>query len=139
LKVLLVSSYLLVCAVIVFTVPTMVDAFPGYETYSTSDAAQATLLCTVVGAAVGFFVYRNKEEGPFLLQLFAWGLLIRMIVGIGIFIFNKQEFFGGDAITYDFYGWAQAKAWQGDPYYQIIANRFTEGQASAWGFTKSRR
>jgi len=136
LKVLLVSSYLLVCAVVVFTVPTMVDSFPGYETYSTSDAAQATLLCTVVGAAVGFFVYRNKEEGPFLLQLFAWGLLIRMIVGIGIFIFNKQEFFGGDAITYDFYGWAQAKAWQGDPYYQIIANRFTEGQASAWGFTK---
>ena len=135
-KVLLVSSYLLVCAVVVFTVPTMVDSFPGYETYSTSDAAQATLLCTVVGAAVGFFVYRNKEEGPFLLQLFAWGLLIRMIVGIGIFIFNKQEFFGGDAITYDFYGWAQAKAWQGDPYYQIIANRFTEGQASAWGFTK---
>jgi len=136
LKVLLVSSYLLVCAVVVFTVPTMVDSFPGYETYSTSDAAQATLLCTVVGAAVGFFVYRNKEEGPFLLQLFAWGLLIRMVVGIGIFIFNKQEFFGGDAITYDFYGWAQAKAWQGDPYYQIIANRFTEGQASAWGFTK---
>jgi len=136
LKVLLVSSYLLVCAVVIFTVPTMVDSFPGYETYSTSDAAQATLLCTVVGAAVGFFVYRNKEEGPFLLQLFAWGLLIRMIVGIGIFIFNKQEFFGGDAITYDFYGWAQAKAWQGDPYYQIIANRFTEGQASAWGFTK---
>ena len=135
-KVLLVCSYLLVCVVIVFTVPTMVDAFPGYETYSTADAAQATLLCTFVGAVVGFFIYRNQDEGSFLLQLFAWGLLTRMVVAVGIFIFNAQEFFGGDAITYDFYGWAQAKAWQGDPYYQIIANRFTEGSASAWGFTK---
>jgi 4-amino-4-deoxy-L-arabinose transferase-like glycosyltransferase len=136
LKVLLVCSYLLVCAVVVFTVPTIVQAYPGYETYSASDAAQATLLCLVVAAVVGFFIYRNKEEGSFLLQLFAWGLLMRMVVALSIFMFHAQEFFGGDAITYDFYGWAQMKAWQGDSFYQIIASRFVEGQASAWGFIK---
>ena len=114
----------------------MVQSFPGYETFSTSDAAQAMLLCLVVGAAVGFFIYRNKDEGSFLLQLFAWALLLRMVVAIGIFIFNRQEFFGGDALTYDFYGWTQMKAWQGDPFYQVITNRFTEGQASAWGMIK---
>ena len=135
-KVLLAASYLLVCAVIVFTVPTIVQAYPDYTEYSTRDAAQAMFFCVAVAAVVGFFIYRNKDEGSFLLQLFAWGLLVRMLVGLTIFMFNKQEFFGGDAITYDFYGWAQMKAWQGDPYYQIIANRFTEGSASAWGFTK---
>ena len=135
-KVLLVASYLLVCAVIVFTVPTIVQDYPDYTEYSTRDAAQAMFFCVAVAAVVGFFIYRNKDEGSFLLQLFAWGLLVRMLVAMGIFMFNKQEFFGGDALTYDFYGWAQMKAWQGDPYYQIIANRFTEGQASAWGFTK---
>jgi len=136
LKVLLVCSYLLVCTVVVFTVPTMVDSFPGYESYSTADAAQAVLLCTGVAAVVGFFIYRNGDQGSFLLQLFAWGLLTRMLVAIGIFIFNAQEFFGGDAITYDFFGWAQMKAWQGDPFYQIITNNFTQGQASAWGMIK---
>ena len=135
-KVLLVCSYLLVCTVVVFTVPTMVHSFPRYESFSSYDAAQAMLLCLAVGAVIGFFIYRNKEDGSFLLQLFAWGLLTRMVVGLGIFVFNAQEFFGGDAITYDFFGWAQMKAWQGDPYYQIITNNFTQGHASAWGMVK---
>ena len=37
-----------------------------------------------------------------------------MLVATGIFMFNMQEFFGGDAITYDFFGDAQMRAWQGD-------------------------
>jgi 4-amino-4-deoxy-L-arabinose transferase-like glycosyltransferase len=48
-------------------------------------------------------------------------------------MFNMQEFFGGDAITYDFFGYAQMKAWQGDTFYQAVADRFMGGQASAWG------
>ena len=56
-----------------------------------------------------------------------------MLVATGIFMFNRQEFFGGDAITYDFYGHAQMKAWQGDSFYKVIADRFMNGQASAWG------
>jgi 4-amino-4-deoxy-L-arabinose transferase-like glycosyltransferase len=136
LKVLLVCAYLLVCAVVVFTVPTIVQEFPDYANYSTADAAQAMFLCVAAAAVVGFFIYRDKDEGSFLLQLFAWGLLVRLLVAIGIFMYNKQEFFGGDALTYDFYGWTQMKAWQGDEFYQIITNRFTDGQASAWGFIK---
>jgi 4-amino-4-deoxy-L-arabinose transferase-like glycosyltransferase len=114
----------------------MVSSFPGYENYSTSHAAQAMLFCLVLAAVVGFFIYRYNDEGSFLLQLFAWGLLLRMVVAIGIFVFNRQEFFGGDALTYDFYGWAQVKAWQGDSYYRVIADRFMQGQASAWGMIK---
>ena len=56
-----------------------------------------------------------------------------MLVATGIFMFNMQEFFGGDAITYDFFGDAQMRAWQGDSLYKVIADRFMNGQASAWG------
>jgi 4-amino-4-deoxy-L-arabinose transferase-like glycosyltransferase len=97
------------------------------------DAGQALLVCFLLAGAVGYFVYQDKESGAFLVQLFAWALLIRMLVAMGIFMFNMQEFFGGDAITYDFFGYAQMKAWQGDTFYQAIADRFMGGQASAWG------
>ncbi|HJT26322.1 MAG TPA: glycosyltransferase family 39 protein [Pyrinomonadaceae bacterium] len=121
---------LIVCAVIVFAVPAIVAPFTEYSTY---DAGQAVLFCLTLAIIVGCFVYRNKEYRSFLLQLFGWALVVRMLVATGIFIFNVQEFFGGDAITYDYFGYAQMKAWQGDSYYLAIANHFMEGQASAWG------
>jgi dolichyl-phosphate-mannose-protein mannosyltransferase len=132
-KVLLVLWYLLIVAVIVFAVPAIVSGFPDYETYSTFDAAQAVLVCMLLASVVGYFAYQDKEHGSFLLQLFAWGLLIRMLVATFIFMYNVQEFFGGDAITYDFFGYAQMKAWFGDSYFKAIANGFMSGQASAWG------
>ena len=121
---------LIVCAVIVFAVPTIVAPFTEFSTY---DAGQAVLFCLTLAIVVGWFVYRNQEHRSFLLQLFGWALVVRMIVATGIFIFNVQEFFGGDALTYDYFGFAQMKAWQGDTYYKAIAASFMEGQASAWG------
>jgi 4-amino-4-deoxy-L-arabinose transferase-like glycosyltransferase len=132
-KVILVIWYLIICSVVVFSVPSIVAGFPDYGNFSTWDASQAVLVCIALASVVGYFVYRNKEHGSFLLQLFAWALLVRMLVATFIFIYNVQEFFGGDAITYDFYGYAQMKAWFGDAYYGVISNRFTQGDASAWG------
>src|SRR5262249_39489521 len=117
-------------------VPAIVRSFPDYGDFSTYDAAQAVLVWLVFGSIVGYFIYRNKEERSFLLQLFGWALLIRVLVSTALFIFNVQEFFGGDAITYDFYGYAQMKAWQGDKYLEVISNHFMQGQASAWGMVK---
>ncbi len=132
-KVILAFWYLLICGVIVFTVPSIVSEYPDYERFSSFDAAQAVLLCILLASVVGFFIYRNKVYGSFLLQLFAWALLARMLVATFIFMYNVQEFFGGDALTYDFYGFAQMKAWFGDSYFRAISMHFTEGQASAWG------
>ena len=132
-KVLLLLSYLVVCGVIILAVPSIVSEFPEYANFSSFDAGQAVLVCLVLAIITGSLVYRDKDDGSFLLQLFAWGLLVRMLVAAGIFIFNMQEFFGGDAITYDFFGFAQMKAWQGDSFYKAIADRFMAGQASAWG------
>lgn len=132
-KVILVFWYLLICGVIVFAVPSIVSEYPDYQNFTTFDAAQAVLLCIVLGSIVGYFVYQDKLHGSFLVQLFAWALLARMLVATFIFMYNVQEFFGGDALTYDFFGYAQMKGWFGDGYFRAISLRFTEGQASAWG------
>ncbi|HEX7334882.1 MAG TPA: glycosyltransferase family 39 protein [Pyrinomonadaceae bacterium] len=132
-KILLLIFYLIVCTVIIVFVPTIVSEFPDYTHFSIYDAGQAVLLCLILAGIAGYFIYQDKEEGAFLLQLFAWGVLIRMLVAVGIFMFNLQEFFGGDALTYDYFGHAQMKAWEGDPVYKVTADRFMNGQASAWG------
>ena len=135
-KVILVFAYLLVAVTIVMAVPPIVAAFPDYGNFSVYDAGQAVLLWLVLGLVVGYFIYYNKVERSFLLQLFAWALLVRVVVSTTIFIFHAQEFFGGDAITYDFYGFAQMMAWRGDSYFLTLSNHFSESQASAWGMVK---
>ena len=132
-KAILAISYLIVCAVIIFAVPSMVSSFPNYTNYTMLDSGQAVVLCLVLAAIVGYFTYRQNHEGSFLLTVFAWGLLVRILVATGIFMFNTQEFFGGDALTYDFFGFALMKGWQGDAYYRAISSGFMAGQASAWG------
>jgi len=83
---------------------------------------------------IAVLLWRNKVEGQFLLQVFVAALLVRVLVGAVINVFELQEFFGGDAITYDFYGFALVKSWGGDHYYQTNVNAFFgEYGQSAWG------
>jgi 4-amino-4-deoxy-L-arabinose transferase-like glycosyltransferase len=61
-------------------------------------------------------------------------LIVRIIVGTAIFVFNSQDFFGGDAWTYDFVGYQQLLAWRGDKFAQILVDRFIGvGVRSGWG------
>jgi 4-amino-4-deoxy-L-arabinose transferase-like glycosyltransferase len=57
-----------------------------------------------------------------------------LVLATAIFVYHAQEFFGGDAITYDYFGNAQLFGWWGDKYYQSIANKFVVGgEGSGWG------
>src|SRR3989440_8618460 len=99
-----------------------------------SDAAGALTVCVLLSISVGVLLWRNKVGGQFLLQLFVAALLVRVLVGAVINVFELQEFFGGDAIQYDYYGFALVKAWAGDRYYQTEVNTFFgEYGQSAWG------
>src|SRR6185369_9032262 len=132
---LLTLLYLLLCVGIVIFVPPLVVPFAGdYGAFTVFDAAKAVLLCTALGAIFGFYSFKSDIDGRFLLRLFVGGLLVRMIVGLAIFSFRGQNFFGGDALTYDYYGYAQMLGWNGDKYYQSIANQFVRsGEGSGWG------
>jgi hypothetical protein len=132
---LLTFLYLLLCAVIVIVLPpTVAPYLSAYGPVSAFDAAKAVLLCTVVAAPAGLFAFRQRANGTYLLRLFIGALLVRMIVGTAIFVFRGQDFFGGDALTYDFFGSAQLAAWGGDHYFQALANKFIRsGQGSGWG------
>src|ERR1044072_2210776 len=132
---LLTLLYLLLCVGVVIFVPTLVVPFANdYGNFTGIEAAKAVLLCTGLAAIAGYYSYKRETDGPFLLRLFVAGLLARMIVGLAIFSFRGQDFFGGDAITYDFFGNAQLLGWGGDKYWQGMANQFVRsGEGSGWG------
>jgi len=132
---LLTLLYLLLCVGIVIFVPPLVKPLVNdYGVFTGFDAAKAVLLATGLAVVVGFYSYKREVDGTFLLRLFVAALLARVIIALAIFTFRAQYFFGGDAITYDFYGNAQLLGWGGDKYFQSVANQFVRsGEGSGWG------
>ncbi|MCA1565463.1 MAG: glycosyltransferase family 39 protein [Acidobacteria bacterium] len=73
----------------------------------------ALVFCILLSLASGQLIQRVESHRRFLLQLFVIGLLIRMLVGTLIFVYDLQEFFGGDALAYDQQGFELLRYWQG--------------------------
>ena len=122
---------LLVGALIILAVPSM--AAPHAADYgliiNTFYTGKAILLCTIFAVLGGWYAYRQEQHGVFLLQIFILALLIRLIVASLIFANYGQEFFGGDAFTYDFLGRTQLQAWSGDSYALVLLRN----RMSGWG------
>jgi hypothetical protein len=90
---------------------------------------KAFLLSMGIATLAGMYAYRQGQHGTFLLKVFISALLIRLIVGSLIFAYRGQDFFGGDAITYDFLGQFQLQSWWGDSYAQSMIKT----RVSGWG------
>lgn len=132
---LLTLLYLLLCVGIVIFVPPLVLPYvSSYGPFTAFDAAKAVLFCTALAAIVGFYSYKRETDGRFLLRLFVAALLARIVIGLAIFTFRGQDFFGGDALTYDFFGNQQLLGWFGDKYARSVAEQFVRsGEGSGWG------
>ncbi|HKR59144.1 MAG TPA: glycosyltransferase family 39 protein, partial [Pyrinomonadaceae bacterium] len=126
---------LFVCAVIVLAVPGFISPWGAdYGVTNVFDTGRAVLLCTALSLIAGLIISRQPEDRQFLLRIFIFGILIRLILGTAIFVFRGQEFFGGDALTYDFLGFAQISSWGGDRYYgQVIYNHLGHTGGTGWG------
>jgi len=121
---------LLVGALIVLVVPQVSAGYvDDYGSITFLYTGKALLLSMGIATLAGMYAYRQGQHGTFLLKVFISALLIRLIVGSLIFAYSGQEFFGGDAFTYDYLGQFQLQSWWGDSYAQaLIKNR-----VSGWG------
>lgn len=98
------------------------------------EGGAALLLCAILSAITALFIRNAGVNKVYLLRLFIAGVLIRVLIGTIIYTFKLQDFFGGDAFTYDFFGYSLYRVWQGDHYYQSLVNQFMGGAGeSAWG------
>jgi hypothetical protein len=132
---LLTLLYIALCVGIVIFLPPFVTPFVSdYGPVTALDCARAVLVCTGIATIVGFYTYKRTTEGTFLLRLFVSGLLARMVIALVIYGYHAQEFFGGDALTYDYFGNALALGWGGDYHFLSVANQYVRsGEGAGWG------
>jgi hypothetical protein len=126
--------FLALGAVIVFAVPPLVTSHISvYGPVTVYDTARAMFLCGVLTVITIIIIFRQANHSRILLRLFVTGLLLRMVIASGIFIYKAQNFFGGDAFTYDYFGFAQQQAWAGNNAFRAAADYFVSGSGSGWG------
>lgn len=132
---LLIVLGLFFAAFIIVMVPGLVSPYTSiYGPVGMADCVNSVLFCAVLAALVSWIVYRSGADGAFLLKLFLFALLLRVLIGTLIFVFNGQSFFGGDALTYDYFGLQQLRAWGGNQFAQSQVTVFVgKGEGSGWG------
>jgi hypothetical protein len=132
---LLTLIYIALCVGLVIFLPPLVVPFANeYGIVTQIEVAKAVLLCTGLAVIAGFYAYKSDESHTFLVRLFAAALIARIIIAAAIFAFHAQDFFGGDAWTYDYFGNAQMLGWGGDKFFEQRANVYIRsGLGSGWG------
>jgi hypothetical protein len=126
--------FVVVVVTLIFVPPLAAPYETVYGPVTLMTCAKALAVCAAISIVAGVLVRRVPTYGRYLLKLFLFALLVRLIIAACIFVFNGQDFFGGDAWTYDFFGRQQVLAWGGDKFAQLSVDNFTgRGFASAWG------
>lgn len=96
------------------------------------DGAPAVLLCVVTALVAATLITRSCEDG-LILQVFVAALLFRLAIAVIIYVLEMQEYFGGDALTYDDIGYTLLQHWRGE----ISVNFYQEHAAprlhTNWG------
>ncbi len=106
----------------------------GVVVVSFPDGATASL-AVVILSGVTIAVFRNQiEDKEFITKIFVLALIARLGFGVFIHAFDLRAFFGGDAMTYDFFGNRLVEYWMGqaspDEYFTRNAIRTT---GPGWG------
>src|SRR6185369_12131099 len=95
-----------------------------------AQAPAAIAVCILTSLPTIIILARNEDDRTFLLRIFVLGLLCRIVVATIIFVGHYEEFFGGDANTYDIFGRSLQMSWHGDKYHRGQYENFVASGAS---------
>ena len=93
----------------------------------------AVLVASVVAGVTIALIRKNTAEPEFLIRIFLIALLVRIIFGTFVHVFDLRGFFGGDAITYDLLGVRLTEIWfEQSPVNDPLSQR-AMNMSSGWG------
>ena len=92
-------------------------------------------LLAVILSVIGLLIIRRffAEDADFLTQIFLGALLVRLLFGIIIHVFELREFFAGDAFTYDAMGQRIVEIWFGQANINDTWSQRAMSMSSGWG------
>lgn len=93
----------------------------------------ALAMCAFASLPTMIVLVREQEDKTFLLRLFVLAVIARIFLATVIHTAGLEEFFGGDATTYDLYGQSLLQGWHGDEFHATRYVNFAASGASAWG------
>ncbi|MBC7899629.1 MAG: glycosyltransferase family 39 protein [Saprospiraceae bacterium] len=95
----------------------------------------ASILIVAALSVLAISVFRRfTDDKDFVTSIFLIALVVRLIFGLFVHIYDLREFFGGDALTYDYNGSNLAAYWWGtiginDP----VMDKVMRMSSSGWG------
>jgi 4-amino-4-deoxy-L-arabinose transferase-like glycosyltransferase len=93
----------------------------------------AMTICALVSLPTLFILLRIRDDRNFLLRLFVLAVVVRIMLATVIYLGGMEEFFGGDANTYDVFGKSLLQSWHGNEYHSGRYAGFIASGAGAWG------
>ena len=93
----------------------------------------ALVVCALASLPTLIILMRSVEDRLFLFRLFVLAVLVRILLATVINLGGMEEFFGGDANTYDMYGKSLLQSWYGDDFHAGRYAGFIRSGAGAWG------
>lgn len=118
-NILIIALTLLVCGGAIFIKP--------------NEAPGALFMCALAAIPTIIILARTPEQRTFLMRLFMFALVIRIVLATVIFTGRMEEFFGGDANTYHIFGASLVQSWHGNEFHDMAYENFISSGASAWG------
>ena len=118
-NILLIGLTLVICGAAIFIKPV--------------EAPGALAMCAAVSLPTLIILARSHDDKTFLMRLFLIAVLVRIILATVIFVGHMEEFFGGDANTYDIFGQSLVQSWHGNEFHDFAFTNFVSSGASAWG------
>lgn len=98
------------------------------------DGMAALFLTTILSLGIIYSIhkYAQGEEKILLTRIFLVALLVRIIFGLFIHIFDLQGYFGGDSISYDGWGSRLLEIWFGYDKVDEFTKQSTTTSGSGW-------
>ncbi|MEP6900474.1 MAG: glycosyltransferase family 39 protein [Actinomycetota bacterium] len=96
----------------------------------------AILVTVILSALTIVLIRQNTEESKFLIRIFLVALILRVLFGTFLHVFNLREYFGSDALNYDWMGQRLVDIW----FHDASANDWFSQKAIStstpgWGLT----
>lgn len=105
----------------------------GYTIVQSPDLGLAVIAGLVPVLISAWLIARGGTDTRFLLRLLAGAVIVRWVVAYFIFSKGLQNFFGGDAVSYDFFGNALCDVWRGIERYAPWLLSQIDIRRSGWG------
>src|SRR5215510_3096344 len=117
----------------ILIIASILAIFGGVVFMRPEEGPGALAVCVLTSIPTVIILARTPEQRTFLMRLFLIAVIVRIVLAMVIFVGHMEEFFGGDANTYDIFGQSLVAAWHGNAYHAAKFEGFTQSGASAWG------